>query len=542
MTPTVANVYKTLLKDSNTHTQKYLDDLDNDYLPATVKNKIILAKNKGVFEDNPDFDLDHIDNVLGEPEDISKLSDDDAMKLDAQYQQDAAYEQVPNEQAAEALANNYGKEKNYFNALAAVPKEHKKEARGLRRQAFDNVHDMTLDTILKRLYAKQDMSDHDKIEAALRLMYNNATRDWATGPVDMKLDQDEIANAMLLNGTYDAMKAIDPKFLDRVKVHTDQVPMTYMSDKSFEDGAEESLFKTTDEANTVYDMFAKKYLEDLANNSAPDRSELPIYIMKLFADKLKTMTAVDWQNELDKEAEALNKAKEDALGRPLEESEKIELEFNPDTMLTPEDWADQLPDNPRLNAKSAEEKADSKLNRWHGDSKEEYKEFLKEMAAKSVEGSKEYKQFEQELAMLSMSILADAINNKIPSLIDELEFAEIMGEEARVKQIGKKLLYYKTLTQDTPEGREELRYQAYRNLIDSHRRAHGLDDEEGLKERIAASKDRNAAYKEYKELMKAKNTPEWFRAGKSGTSEEKRRQVFDDYEALQKDLDKGIDK
>lgn len=536
MTPTVVDVYKTLLKDNKLHIQKYIDDLEQDFLPTTVKNKIILAKNNKVFEDNPDFDLDHIDNVLGEPEDTSGMSDEDIMRQDLQYQQDVAYEQMEDSKAAEQLAKNYADEKKYYNALASVPKEGVSEAKRIRRQAFSNVHDMTLDTILKRIYADKNMSDEDKIEAALRLMYNNATRDWASGPVDMKLDQDEIANAMILNGTYDAIEAIDPTFLNKSRVLTDQVPMTYMSDKNFENGAEESLFTTTKEANAVYDMFAKRYLADLAKGTAPDRSEIPAYIHRIFADSLKTMTALDWQKALDKEAEEMNKAKEQALGRPLKEHEKVELEYTPgDDKLTPEDWIDRMPDNPKL-GKSAAEKADNKLNRWHGDSKEDYKKFMKLMALKGVEGSPEHKHFEQEIAMLSMAILSDAINNKIPKLVDQFELEDLLGNEAAANQIAKKLAYYKVLVQDTPEGHEELRYQAYRNLVNSLRDSHNLNEgKDDINSRIMEAKRRNAAYKEFYDNLKAKDKPSWLNTNTSNDD-------FDNIDKLQKDLDKGIDR
>lgn len=536
MTPTVADVYKTLLKDNKLHTQKYIDDLEQDFLPTTVKNKIILAKNNKVFEDNPDFDLDHIDNVLGEPENTSEMSDEDIMHQDLQYQQDAAYEQMEDSKVAEQLAKNYADEKKYYNALASVPKEGVSEAKHTRRQAFSNIHDMTLDTILKRIYADKNMSDEDKIEAALRLMYNNATRDWATGPVDMKLDQDEIANAMILNGTYDAMEAIDPTFLNKSRVLTDQVPMTYMSDKNFENGAEESLFTPTKEANTVYDMFAKRYLADLTKGTAPDRSEIPAYIHRIFADSLKTMTALDWQKVLDKEAEEMNKAKEQALGRPLKEHEKVELEYTSgEDKLTPEDWIDQMPDNPKL-GKSAAEKADSKLNRWHGDSKEDYKKFMELMALKSVEGSPEHKHFEQEMGMLSMAILSDAINNKIPELVDQFELEDLLGNEAAANQIAKRLAYYKVLVQDTPEGHEELRYQAYRNLVNSLRDSYNLNEGKGdINNRITEAKRRNAAYKEFYDNLKAKDKPSWLNTNTSNDD-------FDNIDKLQKDLDKGIDR
>ena len=135
-----------------------------------------------------------------------------------------------------------------------------------------------------------------------------------------------------------------------------------------------------------------------------------------------------------------------------------------------------------------------------------------------------------------MAILSDAINNKIPKLVDQFELEDLLGNEAAANQIAKKLAYYKVLVQDTPEGHEELRYQAYRNLVNSLRDSYNLNEgKDDINSRVMEAKRRNAAYKEFYGNLKAKDKPSWLNTNVSNDD-------FDNINKLQKDLDKGIDR
>ena len=94
---TVDELYKYILNNSAKRSRLKQEDIKNDLLPAYFANKEVLAKNKDVFNYNPDTEIDHIDAVLGKPE-IN----------DKSWEEDAAYEQLP-ENVANKITENIAK-------------------------------------------------------------------------------------------------------------------------------------------------------------------------------------------------------------------------------------------------------------------------------------------------------------------------------------------------------------------------------------------------------------------------------------------------
>lgn len=383
---TVEDVFKYLLRNKAQHRSQLLSDIQEGYLPATDLNSELISK-QVMNDDNPDLGIDHIDAVLGDPFETDDLE---------QWQKDAVVEQFDDKTAAKIIRNMENK------SHEQLPDD--TETRSKVSQARDNEHAVIFDRLLTNLYKQKHLNDNDKLEAALRMVFNNATRSWAILPVDIRLDQGDINTALDLNGTFDKFNDVRAKKLgrelkdeeraenvlfNRQRVHANEVPMTYMSDKEFdENGKESSIFTPTRSTNTVYDIFASKLLKDLASGKAPDPDTLTAYIYKTYADRLKTMTWSEWQDVLDKEEDAINNAREEMLGRHLTEAEKVSFDIDDyDDLLTPEDWIEFMPENKyKVSGKTQEERKENRLHRQHGTGEQlqKYKDYL-DFAAKSTD-------------------------------------------------------------------------------------------------------------------------------------------------------------
>jgi hypothetical protein len=184
----------------------------------------------------------------------------------------------------------------------------------------------------------------------------------------------------------------------------------------------------------------------------------------------------------------------------------------PDDVLTPEDWADKLPDNPRLRNKSKEEKEDNKLNRWHAEDKEEYKKFLDEMYA-SADPDNTF------AAMLNASTVDDLtdkikqyLNEQAPVLIQQFKNANADGNTAIARELAKKMQYYRAMLNGEDvkiaddlghefyiNGKVELSNWAHRIMTDSHRNNYDLKEKKTYNTKSTVNslfKDAEALWKE----------------------------------------------
>lgn len=499
-TVAVADLFKFLLKNSLAHQEKFEDDVFNDYLPATLLNRRMLANNsKKLFADNPDLDVDHIDRVYDRPlDDVEGMTDDEYLKYQQDYVKGAIDAQISNPELAKQMKRNIDKRIGYYDNIAQDVKRLNKNNTKVA-EAWDNYDKLRLDRMLSNLLKRSDLPDADKISAALRLIYNNATRKFQASPVDMKLDQDDLYESMPLDAV-DAYNKVEPNYLEKERVLSDTMPITYMSDKTIdEEGREYSIFTPSKETNIIYDMFADKFLKDLANGEAPDTDELSSYILSLYSDRLRTMPFDEWQKTLDKEAEELNKRKAEQLGRELKESEKVELDV-PEDALTPEDWAGQMnPDKYKV-GKSAAEKADNKLNRWHSKNKDAYKAYLEDVASTRQEGSS----YDDEMDITIEGIL-HYIKQRGPKLKDEIEYEEAMGHTDKVIELRATANMYKDILSGSDSGIAELNNWAHRVVSNSHREMYDLQD----RKESASKAKRDAVMKEFEQLSNEQSNLGW---------------------------------
>lgn len=476
-----------VLKDTMQHRRQFYADVANTLLPATDKNSLLIAeKAKQLFDDNPDIDMDHLDLILGEPEYDESLDDDELLKQDYNYNNDTIDEQLDDEKLAQQLKDNLKHENLFYGLNSTVPDTDRKTRKQLIQAARENEHKVTLDKIISNLLKKNDISDNDKKEALLRILYNNAITPAHSVPVDMKLSQRDFKNALEDAGTYDALAAVSkqPNFLDKQRVLTDQVPITYTSDKVFDrHGKEHSIFTPTEQTNALYDKFASKLLEDIGNGTVKDVYDLSPYVMNLYTDMLRTMPYEDWLKVIDEEAKKINAAKEKRLGRSLNEDEKVELDV-PEDALTPEDWAEFMPLKIKL-GKSTAEKAENKLNRQHGNNKEAYKEYLNVVAGLRDPDSVEYMMYEmdhghtpqQEIEHIKEKLIFPYCANKLLKLQEEREEHEALGHSAMVKKIINEQKYLQDILDLTDKGVIELDNWAHRYFSNALRAEYGIPDQ-----------------------------------------------------------------
>ena len=505
-----------VLKDAMQHRKQFYSDISNTLLPATDKNSLLIAeKAKQIFDDNPDIDMDHLDVILGEPEYDESLDDDELLKKDYEYTSDTIDEQIDDEKLAQQLKDNLKHENLYYGLNSTVPDADRKTRKQLIQAAKENERKVTLDKIISNLLKKTDISDDDKKEALLRILYNNAITPAHSVPVDMKLSQRDFKNALEDAGTFDALAAVSkqPNFLNKQRVLTDQVPITYTSDKLFDrHGKEHSIFTPTEQTNVLYDKFANKLLEDISNGTVKDVYDLSPYVMNLYTDTLKTMPYTEWLKVVEDEAAKINAAKEKRLGRPLNENEKVELDV-PEDALTPEDWAEFMPLKIKL-GKSAAEKAENKLNRQHGNNKEAYKKYLDAVAGLRDPDSVEYMMYEmehghtpqQEIERIKEKLILPYCSKKIVKLQEERKEHEALGHSAMVKKIIGEQSYLLNILDLTDEGVIDLDNWAYRYFSKELRAEYGIPDQKPFTSKRDTINEMNS-------YMNDPLTPSWAKEG-----------------------------
>ena len=536
---TAEQLFDYLLKDKMARKRQMLDDIEQGNLSPDAINSELLAANKAITENDPaDSDLDYIDSVLGDPQ-VEPAED---------WVENAVVQQIDNPKIADKVYDNI-REARVYKDLQDVKKDahvnRDKSMASLNRDA------VRLDRMLYNINKDSMLADSEKVDMALRLLFDYNTRRYGMYPEDIRLSQDDIWKQLMLNETpgerledyqqnafvHDPkrkkLKDIsDPTFMEKERIISDAVPISYESDK--DNGVQ--LFTPSLEANTVYEIFANALINDIKNNKAPELDRMNKYINDTYHNKLKTMTYGDWEKEIARETTPvdINKIMEQvylpkeakistgsALGDDIAwrvRQKRLDLENEsgyshdrhlpketvkgmidaylvaanddldvPDDVLTPEDWADKLPDNPRLRNKSKEEKEDNKLNRWHAEDKEEYKKFLDEMHAVADPDN-------TFAAMLNASTVDDLtdkikqyLNEQAPVLIQQFKNANADGNTAIARELAKKMQYYRAMlngeevkiTDDLGHefyinGKVELSNWAHRIMTDSHRNNYDL--------------------------------------------------------------------
>ena len=561
---TAEQLFDYLLKDKMARKRQMLDDIEQGNLSPDAINSELLAANKAITENDPaDSDLDYIDSVLGDPQ-VEPAED---------WVENAVVQQIDNPKIADKVYDNI-REASVYKDLQDVKKDahvnRDKSMASLNRDA------VRLDRMLYNINKDNMLADSEKVDMALRLLFDYNTRRYGMYPEDIRLSQDDIWKQLMLNETpgerledyqqnafvHDPkrkkLKDIsDPTFMEKERIISDAVPISYESDK--DNGVQ--LFTPSLEANTVYEIFANALINDIKNNKAPELDSMNKYINDTYRNKLKTMTYGDWEKEIARETTPvdINKIMEQvylpkeakistgsALGDDIAwrvRQKRLDLENEsgyshdrhlpketvkgmvdaylvaanddldvPDDVLTPEDWADKLPDNPRLRNKSKEEKEDNKLNRWHAEDKEEYKKFLDEMYANADPDN-------TFAAMLNASTVDDLtdkikqyLNEQAPVLIQQFKNANADGNTAIARELAKKMQYYRAMlngeevkiTDDLGHefyinGKVELSNWAHRIMTDSHRNNYDLKKKKTYNTKSTVNslfKDAEALWKE----------------------------------------------
>ena len=561
---TAEQLFDYLLKDKMARKRQMLDDIEQGNLSPDAINSELLAANKAITENDPaDSDLDYIDSVLGDPQ-VEPAED---------WVENAVVQQIDNPKIADKVYDNI-REASVYKDLQDVKKDahvnRDKSMASLNRDA------VRLDRMLYNINKDNMLADSEKVDMALRLLFDYNTRRYGMYPEDIRLSQDDIWKQLMLNETpgerledyqqnafvHDPkrkkLKDIsDPTFMEKERIISDAVPISYESDK--DNGVQ--LFTPSLEANTVYEIFANALINDIKNNKAPELDRMNKYINDTYHNKLKTMTYGDWEKEIARETTPvdINKIMEQvylpkeakistgsALGDDIAwrvRQKRLDLENEsgyshdrhlpketvkgmvdaylvaanddldvPDDVLTPEDWADKLPDNPRLRNKSKEEKEDNKLNRWHAEDKEEYKKFLDEMYANADPDN-------TFAAMLNASTVDDLtdkikqyLNEQAPVLIQQFKNANADGNTAIARELAKKMQYYRAMlngeevkiTDDLGHefyinGKVELSNWAHRIMTDSHRNNYDLKKKKTYNTKSTVNslfKDAEALWKE----------------------------------------------
>lgn len=561
---TAEQLFDYLLKDKMARKRQMLDDIEQGNLSPDAINSELLAANKAITENDPaDSDLDYIDSVLGDPQ-IEPAED---------WIENAVAQQIEDPKIADKVYDNI-REASVYKDLQDVKKDahvnRDKSMASLNRDA------VRLDRMLYNINKDNMLADSEKVDTALRLLFDYSTRRYGMYPEDIRLSQDNIWKQLMLNETpgerledyqqnafvHDPkrkkLKDIsDPTFMEKERIISDAVPISYESDKD----NDVQLFTPSLEANTVYEIFANALINDIKNNKAPELDRMNKYINDTYRNRLKTMTYSDWEKEIARETTPvdINKIIEQAylpkeakistgsaLGDDIAwrvKQKRLDLENEsgyshdrhlpkeivksmveaylvaanddldvPDDVLTPEDWADKLPDNPRLRNKSKEEKEDNKLNRWHAEDKEEYKKFLDEMYTNADP--------DNTLAVMLNAATADDLTDKIkqylneqaPVLIQQFKNANANGNTAIARELAKKMQYYRAMLNGEDvkiaddlghefyiNGKVELSNWVHRIMTDSHRNNYDLKEKKTYNTKSTVNslfKDAEALWKE----------------------------------------------
>lgn len=539
---TAEQLFGYLLKDRMARKRQMLDDIEQGNLSPDAINSELLAANKVITDnDSLDSDLDYIDSVLGDPQ-VEPAED---------WVENAVAQQIDNTKIAKDVYNNIRKAGD-FKELQDV----KRDANVTRdtQSANANRDAVRLDRMLYNINKDNFLADSEKVDMALRLLFDYNTRRYGMYPEDIRLSQDDIWKQLMLNETpgerledyqqnafvHDAKKKklkdiSDPTFMEKERVIADTVPISYESDK---DNSVGQLFTPSLEANTVYEIFANALINDIKNNKAPALDNINKYINDTYRNKLKTMTYSDWEKEIAKENTPVdvNKIVEQAylpreakistgsaLGDDIAwrvRQKRLDLENEsgyshdrhlskdavrgmveaylvtadddldvPDDALTPEDWADKLPDNPRLRNKSKEEKEDNKLNRWHADDKEEYKKFLDEMYTNADPDNTFAVMLNASTADDLTEKVKQYLNEQAPVLIQQFKNARADGNTAIARELAKRMQYYRAMLNGENveiaddlghkfyiNGEVELSNWVHRIMTDSHRNNYDLKE------------------------------------------------------------------
>lgn len=633
---TAEQLFDYLLKDKMARKRQMLDDIEQGNLSPDAINSELLAANKVITEnDSLDSDLDYIDSVLGDPQ-VEPTED---------WVENATAQQIENQNIADKVYHNI-KDAVSYKDLQEVEKEAKvgKGKSADRALASANKEKVRLDRMLYNINKDNRLSDSEKIDMALRLLFNYNTRRYGMYPEDIRLSQDDIWKQLMLNETPgerlddyqhnilvkmpkgkpgiklkdviafnegtatkekhgdkerdimaikmtpDAIERVkeqvkqnlkedpkamereyrnysDPTFMEKEHIISDAVPITYSSDK--DNGVQ--LFTPSLEANTVYEIFANAFINDIKNNKAPDLDRMNKYINDTYHNKLKTMTYGDWEKEIARENTGVDvkRVVEQALkpeDQPIDtgsslgddiawrvKNKRLILEkeggygYNrhmtpdevrgmvdaylvaadddldiPKDVLTPEDWASKMPDDPKLYNKSKEEKEDNKLNRWHEGNKEEYKKFLKrtEARAATIDSKNPMADLNAVVATQKRNDKLEAWTNAVknyimeqaPNVLSQLNSARANGHTAKARDLGKKFRYYEALlkgdniviTDDQGskyyiDGKVELANWAQRAMMNNRRKNNNIKDKPVVNTKSTVNslfKDAEALWKE----------------------------------------------
>lgn len=509
---TVTELFDYLLKNAGMHKEALERAIEEGMLPDDVRNSAILAKHNDIFADNPDTDIDHLDNVIGDPqeEDITDYTDQ------------SSQEQIADSKIANAVADNI-KRGNLVRDLKGIDSALQRYDTD-RAMAESLITQNHIDKILENIRRRPDLSDQEKIETALKFIYNMHVSTPYMPPEDIRLSQDDIANALFMSDTpgrtLDDYQKVEPKFMEWSQRKEDKVPLSYISDKDTA-ANNSSIYSPSSQALTVYNVFANTLIDDIKAGKAPDTDYLSKYITDAYNNKLKTMTYDDWEKQLALESTPLDvdqliksikantasdikptgndlgdyiidrvrgiieKAKE--AGTPLNDKAIKGMvltllavnsdEEVPPEALTPEDWVQFIPDNPRLRNKSAEEKADNKLNRWHADEKENYKKYLKAKAKTRDENSPAYLMSQLSHEGAKETIL-DYIERHYDEAGQELLDAVEKGQDNKTAMLKEKLSNWRDALKAKEEGQSTTYVENWASRLENRamRKKYNLKD------------------------------------------------------------------
>ena len=313
---TVDELFDYLLKDVGKHKDQLLNEIAAGDLPADALNSEILARNNVVTDEvNPDNELDRLDNrdVFGDPYE------------DPDWLASVVFEQIDDDDAAERVLENI-KKGNTTRALQEVHSDEVSSDKGGANKYAEggdvgNILNVHLDRMLSNIRKDAKLTDDEKKDKALRLIFNMGTRGLNTEPVDIRLDQDDIYNELDRGGLIEGYQSLDPTFMERERItpgkvkdaeakHVNrrkrltgyekwdaaskEVPLSYISDK---DG-DIQLYTPSKQANTVFNIFTNAFIDAIKAGNAPDMKHLNKYIQDTFEDRMRTMSYSDWEKEI----------------------------------------------------------------------------------------------------------------------------------------------------------------------------------------------------------------------------------------------------
>ena len=235
---TAEDLFNYLLKDKMARKRQMLDDIEQGNLPPDAINSELLAANKVITEnDSLDSDLDYIDSVLGDPQ-VEPAED---------WVENAVAQQIDDPKVADRVYDNLRKTSDYKDLQDVM-----KDANVTRdtQSANANRDAVRPDRLLYNINKDNLLSDSEKVDMALRLLFDYNTRRYGMYPEDIRLSQDDIWKQLMLNETpgerledyqhdrfvHDPKRkklkdVSDPTFMEKERVVSDAVPISYESDK-----------------------------------------------------------------------------------------------------------------------------------------------------------------------------------------------------------------------------------------------------------------------------------------------------------------------